>query len=186
MSIMFNVMGGLDDELDKILTGYVGKPLEEIEAEFNIIKKQIKEVAQTIPEKGNPGPQGRDGRDGKDGKDGKNGLNGLDGRDGKNGVDGKDGLDGEDGVSVVDATIAFDGSLVFTLSDGSEIDAGQINVFEGITQTLIQQASDSGGGGIATDITYDNTASKLIATNVQTAIDEIVVKSIDPFFLMGA
>jgi len=166
MSILSNVMGMPDDELDKILNDFVGKPRKEIEAEFNIIKEQIKEVAQTIPEKGNPGPQGKDGRDGldgKDGKDGRDGLNGLDGKDGRDGKDGKDGPAGEDGVSVVDANIEFDGSLVFTLSDGSEIDAGQINVFEGITQTLIQQASDSGGGASLPDQTGN--AGKFLTTD---------------------
>jgi hypothetical protein len=166
MSILSNVMGMPDDELDKILNGFVGKPRKEIEAEFNIIKEQIKEVAQTIPEKGNPGPQGKDGRDGLDGKDGKDGRDGLNGLDGK---DGRDGPAGEDGVSVVDANIEFDGSLVFTLSDGSEIDAGQINVSEGITQTLIQQASDSGGGGASLPDQTGN-AGKFLTTDGTDAL----------------
>lgn len=73
-----------------------------------------------------PAMVGAPGRDGKDGKDGAPGPMGPAGRNGKDGVDGKDGIDGKDGVGVVDAKIEFDGSLVITLSDGNEIDAGLI------------------------------------------------------------
>ena len=34
--------------------------------------------------------------------------------------------DGRDGVSVVSSTLAADGHLMFTLSDGKEIDAGEL------------------------------------------------------------
>lgn len=81
------------------------------------LQTQLTEVRQQIPLKGNDGEKGRDGRDGKDGYAGK---------DGKDGVDGKDGKDGSDGVSVSDAKVDFDGSLVITLSDGREIDAGMV------------------------------------------------------------
>jgi len=70
-------------------------------------------------------PQGNDGKNGKDGKDGKQGKDGLNGKDGNNGVDGKD---GNDGVSVTSAEVTFDNHLVLYLSNGSEIDAGQINI----------------------------------------------------------
>jgi hypothetical protein len=76
------------------------------------------EIAQSIvPEKGDKGDKGQDGLQGRDG------LNGKDGRDGKNGLDGKD---GEDGVSVTDAKIDFDGSLIITLSTGREINVGEV------------------------------------------------------------
>lgn len=70
-------------------------------------------------DKGDPGPQGKAGLNGRDG------LNGKDGKDGINGKDGKNGIDGKAGISVVDAEIAADGSLVFKLSNGKEIDVGQ-------------------------------------------------------------
>jgi len=73
-----------------------------------------------------PAKQGVQGPTGKAGKDGKNGQDGRDGVSGKDGTDGKDGVDGQDGVSVVDAKIDFDGSLVVYLSNGNEIDCGQI------------------------------------------------------------
>lgn len=74
------------------------------------------------------GPQGRPG---KDGKDGKNGEDGKPGRDGKDGADGARGADGRDGVSVVDASVDVDGHLTITLSDGSEIDAGDLSFYMG-------------------------------------------------------
>jgi hypothetical protein len=74
----------------------------------------------------------RDGRDGKNGVDGRNGRDGLPGKDGlpgPRGLDGRDGvngLDGADGVSVIDARIDFDGSLVISLSNGREINVGEV------------------------------------------------------------
>lgn len=68
-----------------------------------------------------PGPVGATGTQGRDGD---NGKDGRDGRDGINGKDGQDGRDGDDGVSVVDAYFAADNSLVLSLSNGEEIDAG--------------------------------------------------------------
>jgi hypothetical protein len=101
---------------DKLV--YLAQKLKElktfIEQEVSKLKEEISNV-QTIV-----GPAGKDGRDGKDG------LNGRDGSDGRDGVDGKDGQDGKDGLSVVDAKVDFDGSLVMTLSDGTVIDAGTI------------------------------------------------------------
>ena len=84
------------------------------------LNKKYDELLRTPALVGAQGPQGQAGKDGKNGKDGLNGLNG------KNGVDGKDGADGKDGVSVVDAYIDFDGSLVIKLSDGTDIDAGRV------------------------------------------------------------
>lgn len=72
------------------------------------------------------GPQGPQGVRGEKGDKGDKGDTGKDGKDGSNGVDGKDGKDGEDGVSVVAAKIDFDDSLVFTLSDGSLINVGEV------------------------------------------------------------
>ena len=72
---------------------------------------------------------GRDGADGKDGRDGKDGKSGKDGLKGDRGVDGqagRDGVDGVDGISVVNANIDFDGSLIISLSDGREINVGEV------------------------------------------------------------
>lgn len=72
------------------------------------------------------GQDGRDGRDGKDGKDGRPGRDGSQGPKGTDGLHGRDGQDGQDGVSVTDAHIDFDGSLTITLSNGREINVGEV------------------------------------------------------------
>jgi hypothetical protein len=69
---------------------------------------------------------GKDGRDGADGKNGQDGKDGRDGLMGPRGADGLNGQDGADGVSVTDAKIDFDGSLVITLSTGREINVGEV------------------------------------------------------------
>tara|TARA_R110000868_G_scaffold225009_2_gene477197 strand:+ start:499 stop:1926 length:1428 start_codon:yes stop_codon:yes gene_type:complete len=69
------------------------------------------------------GKNGKDGKDGKPGRDGRDGPMGARGQDGR---DGKDGADGQDGVSVTDAKIDFDGSLIITLSTGREINVGEV------------------------------------------------------------
>lgn len=102
--------------------------------EFKKLRTDVKEVLQ-MPvgpqglqgekgEKGDKGDAGPAGQDGKDGINGKDGVNGLDGVNGKDGIDGED---GKDGVSVTDAYIDFDGSLVLKLSNGNEINAGEIS-----------------------------------------------------------
>lgn len=74
----------------------------------------------------------RDGRDGTNGSDGRDGLDGRPGRDGAQGPagpagrDGVNGVDGVDGVSVTNAKIDFDGSLVISLSNGREINVGEV------------------------------------------------------------
>ena len=72
------------------------------------------------------GVNGKDGRDGKDGRNGRDGITGPRGFDGPKGLDGKDGRDGEDGVSVTDAHIDFDGSLIISLSSGRVINVGEV------------------------------------------------------------
>jgi hypothetical protein len=65
--------------------------------------------------------QGRDGVKGPSGASGEQGRSGVSGTDGKDGKAGKDGEEGKDGVSVVDVEVDIDGTLSFTLSDGSSI-----------------------------------------------------------------
>ena len=122
----------MDEEKLLILAENIGK-----------LKKQLQELttqAETIKKlQGPQGPAGKDGKDGRDGVDGKDGRPGIDGKDGPPGSDGKDGADG---VSVVDAKVDFDNSLVIRLSNGAEIDAGQLNVGQaGSSVSVIQQYS---------------------------------------------
>jgi hypothetical protein len=99
----------------------VNDNVELIVEAIKVMEKKVNdqlEIAKSIvPEKGDKGDRGIDGAPGRDG------VNGRDGRDGK---DGQNGQDGADGVSVTDAKIDFDGSLIITLSTGKEINVGEV------------------------------------------------------------
>jgi hypothetical protein len=91
--------------------------VEAIKVMENKVTAQLEVAKSIVPEKGDKGDKGDKGADGRQGINGKNGLDGR---------DGKDGIDGKDGVSVRDAKIDFDGSLVITLSTGQEINVGEV------------------------------------------------------------
>ena len=91
--------------------------VEAIKVMENKVTAQLEIAKSIVPEKGDKGDKGDKGADGRQGVDGKNGLNGA---------PGKDGVDGADGVSVTDAKIDFDGSLVITLSTGKELNVGEV------------------------------------------------------------
>jgi len=93
------------------------------------------------------GRDGADGKDGRDGKDGKSGKDGLKGDKGDAGLDGTNGIDGVDGVSVVNANIDFDGSLVITLSNGREINVGEVVSQDVVEKLKIITSGGAGGGG---------------------------------------
>jgi hypothetical protein len=91
--------------------------VEAIKVMENKVTAQLEVAKSIVPEKGDKGDKGDKGADGLQGVDGKNGLNGA---------PGKDGVDGADGVSVTDAKIDFDGSLIITLSTGKELNVGEV------------------------------------------------------------
>ena len=91
--------------------------VEAIKVMESKVTAQLEIAKSIVPEKGDKGDKGDKGADGRQGVDGKNGLNGR---------DGKDGVDGADGISVTDAKIDFDGSLVITLSTGKELNVGEV------------------------------------------------------------
>jgi hypothetical protein len=102
---------------------------------YDKLQKQI-EAVETI--RGDQGPQGEPGIQGPKGEQGDvgpEGRQGADGRDAVDGKDGKDGKDGVDGISVVDAQIDIDKHLVLTLSNGEEIDAGELEALSAEAQT---------------------------------------------------
>ena len=134
--------------------------LKTIEAK---LEAKLTELNNTPAKQGIQGPVGKDGKDGKDGKAGRDGLNG------KDGTDGKDGVDGKDGISVVDAKIDFDGSLVVYLSNGSEIDCGQILQPEVAKNIIIS----SGGSGTSQVVT-DTLVSLQNQINTLTGIDGVL------------
>jgi hypothetical protein len=111
--------------------------VEAIKVMENKVTAQLEVAKSIVPEKGDKGDKGDKGADGRQGVDGKNGLNGA---------PGKDGVDGADGVSVTDAKIDFDGSLVITLSTGKELNVGEVVAPE--LQERIKLVT-SGGAGIS-------------------------------------
>jgi hypothetical protein len=119
----------IDDNVDLIV--------EAINVMQKKVDAQLVEIQAIIPEKGDKGDKGADGKQGKDGRDGK---------DGKDGLNGKDGVDGKDGVSVTDAKIDFDGSLVITLSTGQEINVGEVVAPE--LQEKIKLVTSGGAGTV--------------------------------------
>lgn len=155
---------------EKINTN-VDKVLQALSAIEQRVNNKLEEIRQL------PAMVGSPGKDGKDGKDGKAGRDGRDGSPGKAGKDGADGKDGQDGVSVVDARIDFDNSLVLTLSNGEVIDAGNLNFnlsnIEGYA--VIKQGSDTpsgGGGGGSSDQTTVTVVfgNSTIANTAQTVL----------------
>ena len=80
---------------------------------------------------GEQGPQGPQGEQGIQGVQGAQGPQGPQGEAGTNGTNGTDGSDGADGVSVTNVQVTNTNHLIVTLSSGSTIDAGEIQVSGG-------------------------------------------------------
>ena len=131
----------------------------DITTRFESVGNSIEKRVLSIKD-GRDGSNGKDGRDGKDGKSGKDGLKGDRGVDGQAG---RDGVDGIDGISVVNANIDFDGSLVITLSDGREINVGEV-VSPDIAEKIkvISTMSTNGAVGIKDEGTSISTGVKTI------------------------
>ena len=114
------------------------------------IREKYDNVTTTLEKRIITIKDGRDGINGKDGRDGKNGKDGRDGKDGKTGPQGpkgQDGVDGVDGVSVANANIDFDGSLIIALSNGKEINVGEVVSTELQDRIKVITSGGAGGGG---------------------------------------
>ena len=91
---------------------------------------------------GEQGPQGPQGEQGIQGVQGAQGPQGPQGEAGADGTDGTNGTDGSDGVSVTNVAVTQTNHLIVTLSNGTTIDAGEI------------QVSGGGGGYQGFDVSY--------------------------------
>jgi Collagen triple helix repeat (20 copies) len=134
--------------------GAVVDALKKIEAD---IRARYDDLGQKITDRVNSIQDGRDGIDGSDGRDGKDGRPGRDGVQGPMGPagrDGRDGVDGEDGVSVTDARIDFDGSLIISLSTGREINVGEV-----VAPDLAEKIKVITNGGGTSQTVIDTLAS---------------------------
>ena len=144
--------------------GMVVEALKKIEADIRAKYDDLGGKIETRVNSIKDGRDGIDGRDGKDGKDGRPGRDGAAGPMGPAGRDGINGLDGEDGVSVTDAKIDFDGSLVITLSNGREINVGEV-----VAPDLAERIKVITNGGGTSQAVLDALAS------LQAQIDALVV-----------
>ena len=119
------------------------------------------------------GRDGIDGRDGRNGRDGKDGKDGAAGRDGRDGIDGVNGVDGADGISIADIRLDFDNSLVITLSNGREINAGEIlppDITDRLKIIINQGASGGGSGGGTSLPDQTGNAGKFLSTDGTDAL----------------
>ena len=121
----------------------------------NLIEKRVASIQD--------GRDGINGTDGRDGRDGKAGKDGTPGRQGAQGPAGKDGIDGVDGISVANAYLDFDGGLVITLSNGNEINVGEI-----VPMELASQIKVITNGGGTSQYVLDTLAS--LQTQINTLI----------------
>ena len=109
-------------EHTKLVIRAIKKIEEDLVSKFDALNGKISSKVASLKD----GDPGKDGRDGKDGRPGRDGV----GTPGPAGNPGMDGRDGVDGTSVTNARIDFDGSLLITLSDGREINAGEVVPFD--------------------------------------------------------
>ena len=136
------------------------KKLEaDIRARYDETGKAIEKRVATIKD----GQDGRNGVNGKDGKDGRSGRDGATGPRGSDGLNGRDGRDGDNGVSVTDAHIDFDGSLVINLSSGRVINVGEV-----VAPDLAEKIKVITNGGGTSQVVLDTLAS------LQTQIDNLI------------
>ena len=134
--------------------GMVVDALKKIEAD---IRAKYDDLGNKITTRVNSIRDGRDGTNGSDGRDGKDGRPGRDGAQGPAGPAGRDGVngvDGVDGVSVTDAKIDFDGSLVISLSNGREINVGEV-----VAPDLAERIKVITNGGGTSQTVIDDLAS---------------------------
>jgi hypothetical protein len=143
--------------------GLVVDALKKIESDIRARYDDLGNKIETRVNSIQDGRDGSDGRDGKDGKDGRPGRDGLPGPMGPAGRDGRDGIDGEDGVSVIGAKIDFDGSLVITLSNGREINVGEV-----VAPDLAERIKVITNGGGTSQTVLDTLAS------LQTQINNLI------------
>lgn len=143
--------------------GMVVDALKKIEAD---IRAKYDDLGNKITARVNSIRDGRDGANGSDGRDGQDGRPGRDGAPGPAGPAGRDGangIDGKDGVSVTDAKIDFDGSLVISLSNGREINVGEV-----VAPDLAEKIKVITNGGGTSQYVLDTLAS------LQTQINNLI------------
>ena len=159
-----NVFGVVNNSVSEVKEMQRKKVAENVQLVVNALKKIESDISSRYDSVGNAlekriitikdGRDGADGRDGRNGKDGKNGRDGAPGPRGADGKNGLDGADGTDGVSVTNAHIDFDGSLVISLSSGQELNVGEV-----VAPALAEQIKVITNGGGTSQSVIDTLAS---------------------------
>ena len=159
-----NVFGVVNNSVSEVKEMQRKKVAENVQLVVNALKKIESDISSRYDSVGNAlekriitikdGRDGADGRDGRNGKDGKNGRDGAPGPRGADGKNGLDGADGTDGVSVTNAHIDFDGSLVISLSSGVEVNVGEV-----VAPELAEQIKIVSSGGGTSQYVLDTLAS---------------------------
>jgi hypothetical protein len=139
----------------KLVVDAIKKIKADLEERYAVISAEITSKSAAIRD-------GKDGINGAKGEKGDTGLRGLDGANGRDGIDGKDGVDGRAGNGVRDARIDFDGSLIITLDNGNEINAGEV-----VSLDIAEKIKVIGNGGGTSQYVLDTLAS------LQASIDDI-------------
>jgi len=130
-----------------------------LDKELPKLTEKVDTVKKLKGEQGDRGLKGDKGDTGQAGKDGK------DGRDGIDGSTGKDGKDGDDGISVVDAKVDFDDTLVLTLSNGKEINVGEVKGEKG------DNGRDGNTGANGIGVPTGGTSGQVLAKNSSADYD---------------
>jgi hypothetical protein len=136
------------------------KKLEsDIKARYDETGKAIEKRVASIKD----GKDGQNGINGKDGRDGRPGRDGAAGQKGNDGLPGRNGIDGVDGVSVTNAFIDFDGSLIINLSNGQDLNVGEV-----VAPDLAEKIKVITNGGGTSQQVLDTLAS------LQTQINNLI------------
>ena len=136
------------------------KKLEaDIKARYDETGKAIEKRVASIKD----GKDGQNGINGKDGRDGRPGRDGAAGQKGNDGLPGRNGIDGVDGVSVTNAYIDFDGSLIINLSNGQDLNVGEV-----VAPDLAEKIQVITNGGGTSQQVLDTLAS------LQTQINNLI------------
>ena len=143
--------------------GVVVEALKKIEANIRARYDEVGNAIEDRVSKIKDGKDGIDGRDGMDGREGRSGRDGAQGPAGAAGQNGRNGVDGVDGVSVIDAKIDFDGSLIISLSNGREINVGEV-----VAPDVAEKIRVVANGGGTSQSVIDSLAS------LQTQINNLI------------
>lgn len=115
---------------------------------------------------GPQGPQGEQGIQGIQGPQGIQGVQGIQGEQGPAGQNGTNGTNGTDGVSITNVSVNASNHLIVTLSSGSTIDAGEIQVSGGMSNPMTTQGDIIVGGASGTPSRLaKGTAGQVLAMN---------------------